>query len=87
MGKVHPTLFDQRAVLHYPRPPAAAGWPLPGILEEFGTTIFGLQGSADTVLQIQQVGFDGLSTVTHGGTLKAGKARRHMAAGKNGRPA
>src|SRR3990167_11298503 len=87
VGEVPPALFDQRTVLHPPRAPATTGRPLPGILEEFSTTIFGLQGSADSVLQIQQVGFDGLSTVTHGGTLKTGKARRPVAAGKNGRPA
>ena len=87
MGEVDPALFDQRAILHHPRTTAAATRPLPGLLEELSTAVFGLQGVADSVLQIQLIGFDGLSTVTHGGTLKAGKARRHVAAGKNGRPA
>ena len=49
-----------------------------GILDEAGTAVFGFKGGADTVLQIEQVGFDGFGTLVHEFTLANGcAAARH----------
>ena len=65
VGEVHAALFDQRAVTDHPRAPTAAGRALPGVLDEARAAVFGLQGGTDTILQIEQVGFDGIERDTH----------------------
>ncbi len=70
VGEVHPALLDQCAVLDHPRPATAATGPRPGVLGEARAAVFGLQRSADAVLQIEQIGFDGFGPVVHEITLR-----------------
>ena len=75
VGKIHPALLDQCAVADYPRPSAATGRTLPGVLGEAGLAVLRLEGGADAVLQVEQVGFDSGDTVGHGVHLGAGRPR------------
>ena len=66
VGEIDSALLDQCAVLDHPGAAAAAGRPVPAVLEETGAAVLGFEGNADTVLQVEQVGLHGLGTVTHG---------------------
>ena len=44
--------------------------PRPGVLGEARAAVFGLQRSADAILQIEQIGFDGFGPVVHEITLR-----------------
>src|SRR5690606_15131528 len=69
VGEVDAALLDQRPVFDDPGTTAATGGALPGILAENGLAVLALQGGADAILQIEQIGLHGLGTVSHGGTL------------------
>ena len=80
VGEVDATLFDQRTVFDDPGPATAACRTRPGILDEARAAVLGLKGGADTVLQIEQVGFDGFGTLVHEFTLASGlRCRRAWA--------
>ncbi|MNZ98932.1 hypothetical protein D3C78_1182380 [compost metagenome] len=81
VGEVHPALLDQRAIGDHPGTAAATGRTLPGVLDETGAAVFGFEGGADAVLQIEQVGLDGFDTVGHGITLANGKATQPVGCG------
>ncbi|MCY1435610.1 hypothetical protein D9M71_517110 [compost metagenome] len=80
VGEVHAAFLDQRAIGDHPGAPAATGGALPGVLDETGAAVFGFECGADAVLQVEQIGLDGLDTVGHGITLRAGKPRGPRAA-------
>jgi hypothetical protein len=75
VGKVDATLFDDRAVFDHPGATATTGRPGPGVFDETRAAVFGFQGSAYAVLQVEQVGFYGLGAGSHGITLNRAKLR------------
>ncbi|MCY1551741.1 hypothetical protein D9M68_880930 [compost metagenome] len=81
MREIHPAFLDQRAIGDHPGAATAASRALPGVLDETGAAVFGFEGGADAVLQIEQVGLDGFDTVGHGITLASGKATQPVGCG------
>ncbi|MNZ90096.1 hypothetical protein D3C78_1090500 [compost metagenome] len=75
MGKVDATLFNHRAVFYHTGATATARRPGPGVFDELRATVFGFQGGANTVLQVEQVGFYGLGAGRHVITLNRAKQR------------
>ena len=66
-------LWAAQAVSSFGARISREGLPMTAILAlGAGPAVLGVQGGADTVLQVQQIGFDGLGTVTHSITLKDG---------------
>ncbi len=70
MGKIDPAFLDDRAILDHPRATTAARRTRPGIFHEVCAAIFLFKRGADTVLQVEQVGFYGLGTGTHEDPLR-----------------
>ncbi|MNO73209.1 hypothetical protein D3C76_641700 [compost metagenome] len=70
MGEVDPAFFDHVALTDNPRAAPATGFAHPGVLDEAGAAVFGFEGRADAVLQVEQVGFHGLGAASHRVTRK-----------------
>ncbi|CAI8955746.1 hypothetical protein EMIT0P100_70093 [Pseudomonas sp. IT-P100] len=75
VGKVDAALFDDSTVLDHSRATATAGRAGPGVFDELRAAVFGFQGSANAVLQVEQVGFYGLGAGRHVITLNRAKLR------------
>ncbi|VVO42550.1 hypothetical protein PS704_06039 [Pseudomonas fluorescens] len=75
VGKVDAALFDDRSVLDHAGATATTGRPGPGVFDELRAAVFGFQGSANAILQVEQVGFYGLGAGRHVFTLNRAKLR------------
>ncbi|MCY1180401.1 hypothetical protein D9M73_208410 [compost metagenome] len=77
VGEVDPAFLDHLAVADHPRAAPATGFAHPGVLDEAGAAVFGFEGRADAVLQVEQVGFHGLGAASHRVTRNGqGRIRR-----------
>jgi hypothetical protein len=81
VGKVDAAFLDDSTVLDHASATAPTRGSGPGILDEARTAVFGFKGSANAVLQVEQIGFYGLGTGRHGITLNRDKRRGASTAG------
>ena len=68
MGKAHAGLLKNSAVRQHPRSASAPQGTFPAVFQKAGSSILPLQGRANSVLQGEEIGTDGVEVGYHVGT-------------------